>query len=409
MVIRTVGALATLLIGLVGPGGEALAQYSPPPPYPPAQAYPPPATAYPPYRPLPPVEADDEPFYDPPMGARPLPPAPIGPQVYEPPAPPLEPAVRPGRRYSAPIEEAELPPPAGALPPPGYPAAPPVGYREAVPAPVYGSPALAPPPAPVYEPAASATRPYYGVPPAAAPDDSSVQDAMRPPLPITPGPVDPSATGTARGDPRTQFAALPPDVRPETGPRRELPPQFRRTQVDYRTKEPVGTIIIDTPHTYLYLVLGDGKALRYGVGVGREGFTWSGAEKVTRMAEWPDWHPPAEMIERQPYLPRFMAGGEGNPLGARALYLGKTVFRIHGTNQPSTIGTFVSSGCIRLTNEDVTDLYGRVKVGTRVVVLAGQPPAPAPAMSLGPPAAMPPAGPPVSMAPLGPPPTSMAR
>jgi hypothetical protein len=106
--------------------------------------------------------------------------------------------------------------------------------------------------------------------------------------------------------------------------------------------------------------------------VGREGFTWSGAEKVTRMAEWPDWHPPEEMIERQPYLPRFMAGGEGNPLGARALYLGETLYRVHGTNQPSTIGTFVSSGCIRLTNEDITDLYGRVRVGTRVVVLPAQ-------------------------------------
>ena len=153
-----------------------------------------------------------------------------------------------------------------------------------------------------------------------------------------------------------------------------MPPQFRRTLVDYRTKEPAGTIIIDTPNTYLYLVLGDGKALRYGVGVGREGFTWSGVERVTRILEWPDWTPPEEMIVRQPYLPRFMAGGETNPLGARALYLGNTIYRIHGTNQPSTIGTFVSSGCIRLTNEDVMDLYRRVKVGTRVVVLPGRPP-----------------------------------
>jgi lipoprotein-anchoring transpeptidase ErfK/SrfK len=173
-----------------------------------------------------------------------------------------------------------------------------------------------------------------------------------------------------------RYAALPPDVRPETGPVKELPPQYRRTLVDYRTKEPAGTIIVDTPNTYLYLVLGNGKALRYGVGVGREGFTWAGAQKVTRMAEWPDWTPPEEMIERQPYLPRFMAGGPGNPMGARALYLGATVYRIHGTNQPSTIGTFVSSGCIRLTNEDVADLYTRVKVGTRVVVLpGGKPPA----------------------------------
>ena len=167
-----------------------------------------------------------------------------------------------------------------------------------------------------------------------------------------------------------------------------------RTLVDYPTKEPAGTIIIDTPNTYLYLVLGNGKALRYGVGVGREGFTWSGVQQVTRMAEWPDWNPPEEMIVRQPYLPRFMAGGETNPLGARALYLGKTVYRIHGTNQPSTIGTFVSSGCIRLTNEDVMDLYSRIKVGTRVVVLPGRPPATAAATSLAP---IPPGQPPAVM------------
>jgi lipoprotein-anchoring transpeptidase ErfK/SrfK len=214
------------------------------------------------------------------------------------------------------------------------------------------------------------------------------------------------------------MAALPPDVRPETGPVKELPLQFRRTQVDYRTKEPAGTLIVDTQNTYLYLVLGNGKAMRYGIGVGREGFTWAGAEKVSRMAEWPDWHPPEEMIDRQPYLPRFMAGGPGNPLGARALYLGKTVYRIHGTNQPSTIGTFVSSGCIRLTNEDVMDLYSRVTVGTRVVVLPGKAPAtaaatpigpPMAATPIGPPAAVKPGAPPVTMAPLGPPPSAMAR
>src|SRR5438876_1792932 len=185
------------------------------------------------------------------------------------------------------------------------------------------------------------------------------------------------------------MAASPPEVRPETGPKKQLPPQFRRTLVDYYTKEPAGTVIIDTPNADLYLVLGDGKALRYGVGVGREGFTWSGAERVTRMAEWPDWNPPEEMIVRQPYLPRFMAGGETNPLGARALYLGNTIYRIHGTNQPSTIGTFVSSGCIRLTNEDVMDLYRRVRVGTRVVVLPGRPPATAAATSVASPPPMP--------------------
>jgi len=142
-----------------------------------------------------------------------------------------------------------------------------------------------------------------------------------------------------------------------------------RKVVDYPTKEPPGTIIVDTPNTYLYLVLGDGQALRYGIGVGREGFTWAGTERISQMKEWPDWTPPSEMLERQPYLPRMMAGGPGNPLGARALYLGHTLYRIHGTNEPSTIGTFVSSGCIRLINSDVEDLYQRVHVGTRVVVL----------------------------------------
>ena len=172
-------------------------------------------------------------------------------------------------------------------------------------------------------------------------------------------------------DHRAAVAALPPDYQPEQGPTKEIPPRFRRTVVDYPTVEPPGTIIIDTPNTYLYLTVGHGKAIRYGVGVGREGFTWSGTEHISRMKEWPDWLPPKEMIARQPYLPRFMAGGETNPLGARAMYLGNTEYRIHGTNQPSTIGSFVSSGCIRLTNEDVEDLYRRVTVGTHVIVLPG--------------------------------------
>ena len=199
-------------------------------------------------------------------------------------------------------------------------------------------------------------------------------DVLRPPMPM-------------RSEQRAGISGLPPEDQPETGPAKSLAPQFRRAIIDYPSKEPAGTIIVDTPNTYLYLVLGNGKAMRYGIGVGREGFTWSGAEKVTKMAEWPDWHPPEGMIERQPYLPRFMAGGEGNPLGARALYLGQTLYRIHGTNQPSTIGTFVSSGCIRLTNDDITDLYGRVRVGTRVVVLPGT--SPAPAQANAPPAAQP--------------------
>jgi lipoprotein-anchoring transpeptidase ErfK/SrfK len=168
------------------------------------------------------------------------------------------------------------------------------------------------------------------------------------------------------------MAALPPEEQPETGPA-QLAPNLRRQEVAFNTKEPPGTLIVDTPNTYLYYVLGGGRAIRYGVRVGRDGFTWNGVQKISRKAEWPDWHPPPEMIDRQPYLPRFMAGGPGNPLGARAMYLGSTVYRIHGTNQPSTIGKFVSSGCIGLLNEDVSDLFDRVKVGTRVVVLPGSP------------------------------------
>jgi lipoprotein-anchoring transpeptidase ErfK/SrfK len=155
----------------------------------------------------------------------------------------------------------------------------------------------------------------------------------------------------------------------DEGTVREMPARLKRQVVSFATREAPGTIIIDTPNTYLYYVLGGGQAIRYGIGVGREGFTWSGVQTVTRKAEWPDWTPPAEMIARQPYLPRYMAGGPGNPLGARAMYLGGTIYRIHGTNAPQTIGTHVSSGCLRLTNEDVTDLYSRVNVGTKVIVL----------------------------------------
>jgi lipoprotein-anchoring transpeptidase ErfK/SrfK len=184
-----------------------------------------------------------------------------------------------------------------------------------------------------------------------------------------------SATGSvqppqgADGRPMV-LSALPPDEQPEAGPA-DLAPNLRRQEVAFPTKEPPGTLIVDTPNTYLYYVLGGGRAIRYGVRVGRDGFTWNGVQKISRKAEWPDWHPPPEMIDRQPYLPRFMAGGPGNPLGARAMYLGNTVYRIHGTNQPSTIGKFVSSGCIGMLNEDVSDLFDRVKVGTRVVVLPG--------------------------------------
>ncbi len=194
------------------------------------------------------------------------------------------------------------------------------------------------------------------------------------------------------------LSALPPEEQPESAPA-NLPPNLRRQEVKFPTKEPAGTLIVDTPNTYLYYVLGNGRAIRYGVRVGRDGFTWTGVQKISRKAEWPDWHPPTEMIERQPYLPRFMAGGPGNPLGARAMYLGNTVYRIHGTNQPSTIGKFVSSGCIGMLNEDVSDLFDRVKVGTRVVVLPGGPPpastTTASAAPLPAPGAAPNAGPPL--------------
>jgi lipoprotein-anchoring transpeptidase ErfK/SrfK len=173
---------------------------------------------------------------------------------------------------------------------------------------------------------------------------------LTPPMPSAPPPVQ----------------AAPSD---DEGTVVEMPARLKRQIVNYATREAAGTVIIDTPNTYLYYVLGGGQAIRYGIGVGRDGFTWSGVQSVTKKAEWPDWTPPPEMIARQPYLPRQMAGGPGNPLGARAMYLGGTIYRIHGTNAPQTIGTRVSSGCIRLTNEDVTDLYSRVNVGTKVIVL----------------------------------------
>ena len=153
----------------------------------------------------------------------------------------------------------------------------------------------------------------------------------------------------------------------------QLSGAYEKQEVFFRTTEAPGTIIISTAERHLYLVQPGGRAIRYGIGVGRDGFQWQGLLNITRKAEWPDWTPPPEMIERQPYLPRFMAGGESNPLGARALYLGNTLYRIHGTNQPSTIGSFVSSGCIRLTNGDIEDLYSRVTVGTKVVVYPGKP------------------------------------
>jgi lipoprotein-anchoring transpeptidase ErfK/SrfK len=330
MFLRVASMVTVLLIGLVvglaidlgGPSGQAVAQYYPPPPVQPYsnRQLPPPLQA---------EQDDDLDALGPPRtfgfpGSRPPPPG-----------------VQYGGRGIYPPQDVE-------------PYAPPPAYPNGNPPPAYG--AVAP-----YQ---GAVAPYQG---AVAPYQGAVapypgqDDSPRPPMSIGP-------------EQRGAIAALPPDYQPETGPLQALPSQFRRAMIELRTKEPAGTIIIDTPNTYLYLVLGNGKAIRYGIGVGREGFTWAGTERISRMAEWPDWHPPTEMIDRQPYLPRFMAGGESNPLGARALYLGKTLYRIHGTNQPSTIGTFVSSGCIRLTNEDVSDLYSRVQVGTRVVVMPGTPP-----------------------------------
>ena len=148
----------------------------------------------------------------------------------------------------------------------------------------------------------------------------------------------------------------------------QLTGAYEKQEVFFRTTDAPGTIIIDTKDRFLYLLQGNNRALRYGIGVGREGFQWSGLQKISRKQEWPDWRPPPEMIERQPYLPRFMAGGPGNPLGARAMYLGATVYRIHGTNQPQTIGHAVSSGCFRLVNADVIDLYSQVPVGTKVII-----------------------------------------
>src|SRR5579862_4142250 len=180
-------------------------------------------------------------------------------------------------------------------------------------------------------------------------------------------PVAPAAAQT--------LAALPQyapqvDQPSDVGSDADLPAALRRQVVAYPNREPPGTIIIDTPHTFLYLTLGSGEAMRYAIGAGRTGFTWSGVETITRKSEWPDWIPPAAMVGRQPYLPRWVAGGPGNPLGARALYLGNTDYRIHGTNDPSSIGKHMSSGCIRLLNADVIDLYNRVGIGAKVVVLA---------------------------------------
>lgn len=159
------------------------------------------------------------------------------------------------------------------------------------------------------------------------------------------------------------------DPVPEQRYEGRIDPRYLRQEVAYSGQEPPGTIVIDTPNRFLYLVQGEGRAIRYGIGVGRPGFTWSGVHSISAKKEWPDWVPPDEMLKRQPYLPHFVPGGPNNPLGARALYLGSTLYRIHGSNEPWTIGQNVSSGCIRMRNVDVIDLYERVKVGSKVVVL----------------------------------------
>ena len=366
MIPRSVLVLAAAAAGIFLLAGGTEAQN-----YPPygAQPYPPPRAPLPSAVPddddddLPPQQRATPGYYPPPPGYR-------GPYAYE----PRPPAGVPG------VERGDLPPP-GVGEPYGT-RGPTVIYGDRAPPGPYGNPPppYGPPP-PAYSDRAPPPGPYGAAPPPPpyGPYDAPPRGAYEaPPTQLGPGP-DPSynarppreVTGTV---PPNTVATLPPEDQPENG-KAELPPQLRRQMVSYQTNEPPGTIIIDTSNTFLYLVTGNGQAMRYGIGVGREGFTWAGAERVSKMSEWPDWHPPAEMIERQPYLPRFMAGGEGNPLGARALYLGKTLYRIHGTNQPSTIGKYVSSGCIRLTNDDIQDLYSRVQVGTRVVVLPGSAPA----------------------------------
>jgi lipoprotein-anchoring transpeptidase ErfK/SrfK len=183
-------------------------------------------------------------------------------------------------------------------------------------------------------------------------------------------PAYPGAAGEPGHTPRDK---RPPLYQPGMGAQPQsnmtFDPRYARQIVNYSGNEKAGTIIVDTPQRFLFLVQGDGTAIRYGIGVGRPGFAWAGVKSVTRKAEWPDWVPPPEMLARRPDLPRHMAGGPENPLGARALYLGSSLYRIHGSNEPWTIGQAVSSGCIRMRNEDVTDLYERVKVGTKVVVI----------------------------------------
>ncbi len=218
---------------------------------------------------------------------------------------------------------------------------------------------------PVARPAPAQQEPEYVTPPVqygvrTAPYAPALSTAPNPYEPGTP-PVEPQMR-----QPRPGHAALSPDFRQVE---RGLDPTYLPQVVDYDGPHRPGTIVIDTPRRFLFLVEGNGKARRYGIGVGRPGFEWAGVKSITRKAEWPDWRPPPEMLKRRPDLPRYMAGGPENPMGARGLYLGSSLYRIHGTNEPHTIGQAVSSGCIRMRNEDVTDLYERVRVGTKVIVI----------------------------------------
>lgn len=232
----------------------------------------------------------------------------------------------------------------------------------------------APPPQPRYRAAPPAPAAHYGQPARrgryAQPDYAAQDDVYASQEPVY---LDDRRStsgypqyGIRQSASQPVYAALPAAGSPVQTP---IDPKFLPQDVEYTGSEKAGTIVIDTPKRFLYLVQENGKARRYGIGVGRPGFSWAGTHTITNKREWPDWRPPAEMLQRQPNLPRFMPGGPDNPLGARAMYLGSTLYRIHGSNEPWTIGHAVSSGCIRMRNEDVTDLYNRVNVGTKVIVI----------------------------------------
>jgi lipoprotein-anchoring transpeptidase ErfK/SrfK len=219
---------------------------------------------------------------------------------------------------------------------------------------LFGGPGRAQPAAPRYQPA-----PDYQPAPSYQPAPNMVSQS---------DPTAPAAYQQPRYRAFEPDAGYEPVVAVEPS-RRAVDPRYLRQEVSYDGKERPGTVIINTKERLLYLVKESGKATRYGIGVGRQGFTWAGTHNITSKREWPDWRPPPEMLKRQPHLPRYMPGGPDNPLGARAMYLGSTLYRIHGSNEPWTIGQAVSSGCIRMRNDDVIHLYNQVKVGTRVVVI----------------------------------------